>query len=152
MTHYTHIKDLPLYNWRECQEGNLEFTRKGDEGDALTDSQAWDEIYNSFLQKFDQGRKFRQYYEKQDQLTEAYAEYAKTGDRFLMNDINVLRDELESLKRNDNPYTFEDSVADVSKWMGSVIDETKTTVLQFYTLHKRMRDQIEKQNKNQPKK
>lgn len=143
MSYYANIDELPLFNWKKCQEGKKEYTRKNiEEGNEIGDYQAWTDIYSSYLEAFGISRQYKEYLSKQSAYIRALLRFAQSGDDFDKNDIRIIRIELDLLEKQfeskDNS-TLDDAIVYVSKWLGGgFIDENKTTVKQFYTAYNKM--------------
>lgn len=148
--YYSDIKDFPLYNWRECQAGKLNFARKKmSVGNEDMDSESWDAIYDSYIKVFGLGKELQTYLRKVDQVTRMLLEYAETGDRFLMNEINLIQSEIDQLNvEKKGGSSLDVAVVNMSKWMGGgFIEERKVTVSQFYTAYNEMLKDYERKNK-----
>ena len=136
VNYYLNIDEMPLYNWRKCQEGEVTFVRLNPEnGNKKTDLEAWDIVYNSFITKFGLSPKLLNYLRKKNQLTKKLKEYAISGDRFILNEINVLKSAVEEFEKQTGKSGLDDAVFYVSKSFGNFIDEKKVTVTQFYTAY-----------------
>lgn len=136
VNYYLNIDEMPLYNWRKCQEGDITFVRLNTEnGTKKTDLEAWDIVYNSFITKFGLSPKLLNYLRKKNQLTKKLKEYAISGDRFILNEINVLKSAVEDFEKQTGKSGLDDAVYYVSKSFGNFIDEKKVTVAQFYTAY-----------------
>lgn len=136
VNYYLNIDEMPLYNWRKCQEGEVTFVRLNPEdGMEKTDLEAWDIVYNSFITKFGLSPKLLNYLRKKNQLTKKLKEYAISGDRFILNEINVLKSAVEDFEKQTGRSGLDDAVYYVSKSFGNFIDEKKVTVTQFYTAY-----------------
>lgn len=138
-SYYTNIDDMPLYNWRKCQEGHVTFVRLNIEiGDEKTDLQSWDLVYNSFITKFGLSDKLLNYLRKKNQLTKKLREFAISGDRFILNEINVLKTSIAEFEKQTEKNGIDDAVFYVSKSFGNFINEKTVTVSQFYTAYNKL--------------
>jgi hypothetical protein len=140
--YFTDIDDFSISNWKKCQEGKFEYTRKNiEKGDAKQDIEAWELIYSSYIDFFGFSKKFENYLMLQKQYIEKLKEYAIDGDRFIWNEINSLKSEMDAIvsEIGGKPDTLDSAIIHVSKWMGGgFINEKKTTVKQFYSAYDKM--------------
>ena len=54
--YYETLDELPLYNWIECQRGEIKFVRKGDSGTSEQDEMVWMDIYDEYIKQFGLGK------------------------------------------------------------------------------------------------
>lgn len=68
-----------------------------------------------------------------DQLINARLQFIETGDRFLINEMTMLDDQIEEGKKDIvKGAKFSEELGVVSKNFGALIDPKKTTVYQYY--------------------
>jgi hypothetical protein len=150
MNYYLDIDDLPLINWKKCQNGHLIYTRKNsDVGTEEQDIEAWEQIYNSYLKAFGLSKKFKVYLVKQAKFIRLLKEYAINGDDFLWNEIEIVKSEIDEVTKVfdvKGNSSIDEAVVYVSKWIGSFIDESKVTTKQFYTAYHKMIEENGKEN------
>ena len=137
--YYHSINEMSLYNWKECQSGDLRFVRLDvTNGNEIDDSKCWDEVYNSFIQKFGLSKKLNEYLRQKNNLTKKYKEFAISGDRFVLNEINTIKERISDLEKQTGGGSIDDAVFYVSKSFGNFINEKKVTVVQFYTAYNKL--------------
>ena len=154
MSYYLDIEDMPIYNWKKCRNGQLEYTRIDlSKGNEAKDSKAWEAVYDTYIKAFGFGKEFNNYLKLQQRRIRKLREFAINGDRFIWNEIEQLNNELRSIqKKFDGKDSIDDSIIYVSKWMGGMIDEKKVTVKQFYTAQMKMIEEYEQKNMQNGKK
>lgn len=148
--HYKSIKHLPLENWFECSDGNLEFTRINQEqGTKADDKQAWEEIYNSFIQLIGLDENFIRYIDllKSRALKQLeFVEGIKDGkrDRKLMNGIREISARITAYEKTlsfggSDRYEL---LQHLGKMQGYRIDPLTTKTIEYFKLI----DKLKKQN------
>ena len=149
-THYKSIKQLPLENWFECSDGNLEFTRLNVElGNKAEDKQAWDKIYNSFIDLIGLDESFLRYIEllKSRALKQLdFVQGLKEGkrNRFLMNGIRELSARIAQYEKtlSFNGSDRYEILQHLGKMQGYRIDPLNTKTIEYFKLI----DKLKKQN------
>lgn len=148
--HYKSIKHLPLENWFECSDGNLEFTRiNHEQGTKADDKQAWEEIYNSFIQLIGLDENFIRYIDllKSRALKQLeFVEGIKDGkrDRKLMNGIREISARITAYEKtlsfgSSDRYEL---LQHLGKMQGYRIDPLTTKTIEYFKLI----DKLKKQN------
>lgn len=148
--HYKSIKHLPLENWFECSDGNLEFTRINQkQGTKADDKQAWEEIYNSFIQLIGLDENFIRYIDllKSRALKQLeFVEGIKDGkrDRKLMNGIREISARITAYEKtlsfgSSDRYEL---LQHLGKMQGYRIDPLTTKTIEYFKLI----DKLKKQN------
>jgi len=148
--HYKSIKHLPLENWFECSDGNLEFTRINQEqGTKADDKKAWEEIYNSFIQLIGLDENFIRYIDllKSRALKQLeFVEGIKDGkrDRKLMNGIREISARITAYEKTlsfggSDRYEL---LQHLGKMQGYRIDPLTTKTIEYFKLI----DKLKKQN------
>ena len=148
--HYKSIKNLPLENWFECSDGNLEFTRiDKSKGTRTEDKQAWDIIYNDFIDKIGLDEGFVRYIEllKSKALKQLeFVEGLKNGkrNRFLLNGIKEISGRITAYEKTlsfggTDRYEL---LQHLGKMQGYRIDPLTTKTIEYFKLI----DKLKKQN------
>ena len=148
--HYKSIKHLPLENWFECSDGNLEFTRINQgQGTKADDKKAWEEIYNSFIQLIGLDENFIRYIDllKSRALKQLeFVEGIKDGkrDRKLMNGIREISARITAYEKtlsfgSSDRYEL---LQHLGKMQGYRIDPLTTKTIEYFKLI----DKLKKQN------
>lgn len=133
--YYGDIDEMPLYNWRKCNEGKVHYTRKNlEKGTKKRDHEQWEKTYDSYLAEFGLGQDYARYYELKIELAVIQCEFVETDDRFLLNRIKQLEHEIKELLEREPGADTDTAIVHLSKWMGSLIDQKKVTVRMFYKM------------------
>ena len=150
-THYKNIDEFPVFNWRLCLGGDLIYSRKNIEiGTDEDDANAWTLIYDDYIKKIGLGKNFEYILELQRDLAVLQCDYIIENNRFLLNSINILKDDIDEAIKNSQK-SGEDmttTLIKLGKWAGYRLNEKEVTVLE---LHK-MIDLIIKENESKPNK
>jgi hypothetical protein len=80
------------------------------------------------------------------QKIELECNYIESGNAFELNEINLLKAEIEDLMNKQIGITVEEFIIHVENWRGFEIDLKKTTVKKLYTIFK-VYEQANKQKK-----
>lgn len=148
--YYNSIKHLPLENWFECSDGNLEYTRIDiEQGTKEEDKQAWEVIYNDFIDKIGLDEGFIRYIEllKSRALKQLeFVEKLKDGkrNRFLMNGIREISARITAYEKTlsfggSDRYEL---LQHLGKMQGYRIDPLTTKTIEYFKLI----DKLKKQN------
>ena len=149
--HHRMIDHFPVFNWRLCLSGDIKYSRKDLKvGDEIADALSWESIYDDYIKKIGLGKNYEYILELQRDLAILQCDYIISNDRFLLNNINTLKDDIDlalknSQKGGDDMTT---TLIKLSKWAGYRLDEREISVLE---LHK-MIDLIKKESENKPTK
>lgn len=148
--YHTSIDTISVFNWGECVKGNIEYTRKDlKKGTTEDDLKAWDSVFDSYIERYGISGSQMYLFDMQNELAITRCELAETGDRYLLNRINVMIADIEEvIDRNKNEGMDISSIMIlVSKWIGYGMQEEDTTV-------KRLHDMLDlmKKEYNQNKK
>ena len=97
--YYYDIDEMPLFNWRKCQEKqDYKYTRKDiKKGTEEEDLKAWDIIYDSYLSEFGLGSEYERILEIKTRIAELQCNLVIEDDRFLLNEIKRLERELNDI-------------------------------------------------------
>tara|TARA_R110002153_G_scaffold32752_15_gene99115 strand:+ start:3182 stop:3643 length:462 start_codon:yes stop_codon:yes gene_type:complete len=134
--YYNNIDELPLFNWRKCQEKqSFEFTRKNiKKGNSKSDRSAWEIIYDSYLLEFGIGKDMERIVSLKLEIAELQIRFVETNEGFLRNQIRELKRELEEFLNRENDSDTNTILTYLRKWMNQWIDPKKITVQEFYYL------------------
>jgi len=133
--YYNSIKDIILFNWWEVQAGNLEFTRKNIKtGSKEEDIKAQERINDSYINEFGIDKKQSEILEIQRKIANLQCDFVIGGDRFLLNELNRLKLEIESLLKNENGGDLDGLIIHLEKWLGFRINEKEITANKFYKI------------------
>ena len=128
--YYNSIEEMPLYNWRKCQEhGELFYCRKdltkkaGRKVNEKLDNEAWDEIYDTFLLEFGLGKDMIRIFELRLEIAELECDLVITENRFLINQIERLKQELKDLIEKPVENDMDDIINYIEMWRKIEINE-----------------------------
>lgn len=144
--YYKGIDDMPLYNWIECHNGKMEFTRKTEAGTAEKDIEAWQSIYDDYIRTFGLTDVQKKLFDAMKKRAILELDYVITGDRFKLTEIEIAITRIDSMLSNKGSgITIEQALIHVSKWLGQWINPRNITVKEYFNLL----EQYGKANKGQ---
>jgi hypothetical protein len=149
--YYTNIDEFSVFNWRKCTNGNFTYTRLDvNKGTLEEDVKAWDLIFTSYIAKFGLGEKHDQLIELKRDCALLQCDLIITGNRFLMNKINVLLSNIEDVVKESEKggQDLTTTLLLVGKWFGSKLPEKETTVLELFTLLDIIKKEVDEQKKD----
>ncbi len=99
-------------------------------------------ILQEFVDTFGQNKTHEKELDLMVKLIDARLLFVETGDRFLINEIEILERQILELKSNEIDFKFDikKEVALISKTSGFLINLQKTSVYQYYTQRKLLED------------
>ncbi len=144
--YYQGVTDIPLENWIECTNGNLNYCRIDlKKGNDINDLQAWENIFDSYIKKYGLNKMYLKMLEAMKAKALEEVEYVITGDRFKLTKIEVETQKLQSMVKNAGTgIDIRESLIYISKWMGQWINPKQITAEDFFNLQK----QYERFNKS----
>jgi hypothetical protein len=150
--YYSNIDEMPLWNWRKCVEGLLEYCRLNQKkGKGNTDLENWTRLYDQYLARFGLAKDHELVIEKKLQLADLQLEYCENGIDFSLNKIRRLEREIEDiLNRTKTGATIEECLMVLSKWMGFRLDQKVTTIMEFQTYLESYEKEAKAQRQNNP--
>lgn len=132
--HYDTIAKFPLWNWRQCLDGDYTFTRLDpDKGDDVADFLAWEKLYNEYLAQYGLGEDQNRIFELKIDLAMAQMDYVMDGNTFLLNNIKRLQRELKEILEKPVEGGFDECLVYLSKWLGYHFDQKIRTVTEFHS-------------------
>lgn len=146
--YYDDIDELPWWNWKRCMKGQVQYTRKDiEKGTEEKDEEAWEKIYDTYLKEFGLGKDYAHYFELKTELAILQCRIVIEEDLFLQNRINVLELEIKELLDKGEEQGDDKVLVYLSKWMGSIINEKKTTVKMVYQMLEAYKQEAENAKK-----
>ncbi len=136
--YYTHISDIPLVRWLQCQAGDLSFCRKeqsrSQQNEEL-DNYFWEQTYDTYINEYGLNKTYKRMLETMKKKALADLEYCITGDRTQLTFAELEESQLKSLLDNKgNAMTIEKTLIHLSKWIGYWIEAGKITAKQYFDL------------------
>lgn len=133
--YFNSIDDILLYNWRKCVAGELKYVRTAlNAGNEKKDAEAWEKVYDSYLAEFGLGKEYEQYLTLKKELILKNCEFAISGDRFVLNRIEILEHEIDLLMQKKGETDLDTAIIYVSKWFGSMINDKEITAKMFFKM------------------
>ena len=150
--YYDNIDEIPWWNWRRCQKGELQHTRKQiNKGTKKEDADNWEKVYDSYLKEFGLGKDYELYFELQAERAILQCRIVLEENQFLQNRINVLDAQIEELLKRGERQSDDKVIVYLSKWMGSIINEKTTTAKMVYQMLDAYKQEAEEAKKQQKK-
>jgi len=142
--YYKGIDDLPLFNWIQCHNGKLEFTRIGESGSKEQDIEAWQQIYDDYIREFGLSDVQKKLFDAMKKKAMLELDFVITGNRFKLTEIEIAMAKLDSMLMNrGDGISIDQMLVHLSKWMGHWINSKNITTREYFTLI----DQYGKANK-----
>jgi hypothetical protein len=149
MSYYKSIAEFPLFRWNQCQEGRLEYTRRDTEkGSEKEDIDAWTQLNDDYIATFGINRKHARLLQLQRALLKARLDFMITEDRFHLNKIDDITQEIKLVFKDDEAKEGNDvtkALLNLSKWRGVHYSEITITVKEFFTLVEMYQQEQQKQ-------
>ena len=135
---YKSIDDLPQWNWVQIHKtDNLAYLKKLDsyrkiEKEVTNELQdLWQTIYDEYLEEFGLSKEYIEHLNKKKEIARLKKEYILTGDRNILNLIDIEEAELIDSYTKTESQEFESVVVGIEKMQGIRIDPKKITVYQY---------------------
>jgi hypothetical protein len=132
------IDDLPQWNWVQIHKtDNLAYLKKLDsyrkiEKEVTNELQdLWQTIYDEYLEEFGLSKEYIEHLNKKKEIARLKKEYILTGDRNILNLIDIEEAELIDSYTKTESQEFESVVVGIEKMQGIRIDPKKITVYQY---------------------
>ena len=128
---------MPILNWHKVHEGNFNYLYVDNNvAPSARDIKALQvilrELMDEFVARFGFGKSFIDICNKKAELIKLYAKRIQTGDRYYETFIDICENELRALEAKGERTDFFEYKAYIEQGLGRAIDETKTSVAQFY--------------------
>jgi len=146
--YYNNIDTLPIHNWFKLHETNdlrwlskeniFEYDLKVKEAKEL--NVAFEAVNAQFIDTFGVSEPYRKILELRYEIIQLKFEMLNTGDRTIQNLINVCEAELAEILNENHKVKHNQVTGYIEKEMGFVVDETKVSVLKYYTWLNLMKD------------
>lgn len=145
--YYTSIENLPLANWIKCQEGELQYTRTGSKGNKKQDKEAWEKIYDEYIEQYGLGKVKIKLLKTMVKKAQAELDFCLTGDRFKLTQAEIEQTALENMMKNaGSGITIEQTLIHLSKWIGHWLKAVDISTKEYFTLIQEL-DRYNKANK-----
>jgi len=133
--YYDDIDEFPWWNWKRCQKGQKQYTRKDvNKGTEEDDEKAWDKIYDGYLLEFGLGKDYAYYFELKAEKAILECRLVYEENQFLQNRINVLELKIKEILERGETQGDDKVLVYLSKWMSTIIQEKTTSVKMVYQM------------------
>lgn len=149
--YYDLIDEMPLFNWEQCINGNLNYARINpkSKGKERKDLEAWETLYDQHLQRFGIGSEHQRILDKKIELAELQCEYCIDGNAFLLNRIKMLETDIKDiLERTQQGMSIDECLMLLSRWLGFHLSKKQITCVEFQNYLKAYDKQAKEQKKN----
>jgi hypothetical protein len=126
---------MPLFNWIQCHNGNMEFTRKTNAGTPAQDIEAWQQIYDDYIREFGLSDVQKKLFDAMKKRAVLELDFVITGDRFKLTEIEIAIAKIDAMLTNKGSgITIDQSLIYISKWLGQWINPRNITVKEYFNL------------------
>jgi hypothetical protein len=133
--YYVSIDELPLAFWVKCTDGDKTVLRKSKKGDEENDLEAWNLIYDEYLNLYGLGKLNQRYFKAMQKRALNELDYIITGDRFNLTLAEMEERQLETMLNNGGQnMTVEQSLIHLSKWVGQWLNAKTLTAREYFDL------------------
>lgn len=133
--YYRELDSLPLYNWIKCTDGELRYTRIGEKGTEQMDAEAWMQLYDEYIKRYDLGKLYKKMLKVMREKALIELKYVETRDRFELTNIEIKEAELvKMMKNNGDGMTIDQSLIHLSKWVGYRLNPKEITVVEYFNI------------------
>jgi len=123
-----------LYNWDECQKGNLRWVNKNGVS-TKKDFERFEILQDQYIERYDLQYEMIKFLKIKITLTKLRLMYIETGDRMLLNQIEIeTANLLKSDPSNIEGMTVDESLAWLRTQVPSWIDKKIITIVEFRDL------------------
>lgn len=139
--YHNNIDSLPVLNWHKIKEtGDYKWLLKSVGNIGLIDINAiWYNIEEEFFNEFGATKEFKKWYRLESEYYILMAQANTTNDATYKTFAQVSKAEADDLLKDIQGGSFNESLAIVTKYMGSKVDPAKTSVREFYSYLQLMR-------------
>lgn len=129
------LEELPLHNWIRCNEGELNFTRKSGKGTERGDAEAWSNLYDDYIKRYDLGKLHKKMLKIMREKALLELNFVETRERFELTKIELKEAELiRMMKNNGSGMTIDQSLVHLSKWIGYRLAAKEITVVEYFNI------------------
>lgn len=123
-----------MYNWDECQKGNLRWVNKNGVS-TKKDFERFEILQDQYIERYDLQYEMIKFLKIKITLTKLRLMYIETGDRMLLNQIEIeTANLLKSDPSNIEGMTVDESLAWLRTQVPSWIDKKIITIVEFRDL------------------
>lgn len=94
----------------------------------------WEDIYNEYLGEFGLSDNYEEILKQKKKIASLQADYLITGDRIIINYVNIEKEQLKVLTKRDKTkdITFREGIAQLEKSQGFKINTRQLSVADYY--------------------
>lgn len=147
------MRTIPVYNWMQLHEHNdVRFMAKRatdlehDEINYVENSvmrKNFFRIWNQTIKEFGLSDKYREYMEMQKRWGIEMAKYLQTGDRMHVTEANIIKIDLDTRFREENPTKVGEVIAMIEKHFGIHLDTRKCSLYKYQNYLNLMNKQLD---------
>lgn len=126
---------MPLHNWIECHNGNIELCRRGFRGNAKQDEINWTRLLDEHISRFGLQDSYKDYMKLKTDLAVAQMNYVANETRITLNIIRKLEKKIQNiLTNNGENLDVYDVIIYLSKFLGYKIDKFTLKVSEYFKM------------------
>lgn len=133
--YYDSIETMPIYNWNKIIEtGELKWLFKDGGRVCRASADKWEELQNEYFEEFGIDQEFKKRIRLMKEIIRLNDEFIQTGDRFLLNLINISEFDLKAMSQIKEVkfYDLLDKVMTIKKMF--IDPKVYPVKLWYYTL------------------
>lgn len=132
--YYSDIREIPLYNWDECQNGNVRWVNY-DGISTKKDFDRFEILQDQYIDRYDLKQEMIDFLNIKILLTKLRLAYVETGDRMLLNQIEIETSNLEKSNPDKiDGMTIDQALSWLRTQMPTWIDKRVITIVDFRDL------------------
>ena len=144
-TYYLSIHDCSIHSWsRARKNGNYTFlqrrhfntpSNKIDMDNSLSGEYAYMELLSQIWHEFGQSKELKKEIELRRDLFDVSMLYIQSDDRSLLNDIKLIKADLDKMIAESGAaveVNFDEQVSKLAKHLGRAINQKETSVFEYY--------------------
>jgi hypothetical protein len=126
---------MPLHNWIECHEGNIDFCRKGNRGSVSKDLHYWTLLVDEHIKRFGLQESYKDFIQLKLDLANAQMDYVANQTRSTLNIVRRIEKKIQNiLVNNGENLDVYDVLIYLSKFLGYKIDKYTLTVSEYFKM------------------
>ena len=146
--YFSSIHTLSIYAWnKQRQHGNFSFLKRKHKNTPINKiplditiygERVYMDLLTELWAEFGQSKELLKEIELRKDLFQCNLDYLTTGDRGILNDIDLINAELSKLLKDSSQgdYNFDREVNELSKNINRSINQKQTSVFDYYALTK----------------
>jgi hypothetical protein len=134
--YFNSIEELPIWNWWKISEtGNLIYLHKDNnyEKEDYNLVELWNELQDEYLNEFGITEEFRQVLSLKKKWINRKSEFLITGDRFILNDIDIIESDIKETMTSKVTVNKDDTVIMLEEKLSFPLDPKKMSVKKYYS-------------------